>query len=346
MRASLRKKFRGRRASFLFFAMIAAACITQSGCVPASYETSADVQDTNDDVHYLAAYGTWQAVAPYGIVWCPNVVADWQPFSYGHWTWSYDGWAWVSYEPFGWLVYHYGNWYYSQDIGWFWVPGDTWSPAQVEWYSFGDYCAWAPLPPGSVSWPEPWETNGLNIWVLINVSHFTDENIGRERVQRPVSREIMERQGIVKQAPEIGHVQRLEKRTIQPVRIERRPADIRRQTPPGPSIESRQVEPRVRPVEVRPQTPEGQPAEIRPQTPEAQRTATRPQAATGQPESVRASNSKLERMVLPQVDKRKVQRYQPQVTREVLVPKRPAQSARQEKGSEADTTKKKDTVNR
>jgi hypothetical protein len=295
----------------LIFGTITAVLFVQFGCVPASYESAAGTQDTNDDVHYLAAYGDWQAVAPFGMVWCPNVVSDWQPFSYGHWTWSYDGWAWVSYEPFGWLVYHYGSWYYSQDIGWFWVPGDTWSPAQVEWYSFGDYCAWAPLPPSNLVWPDPWETGGVDVWLIVNVSHLTDENVGHRKLDRPPSREIIEREGVVKRPPAIERVQVLEKRTIQPVRFEKRR------------------------VEIRPQTPRTPPGSVRAQNPEI-----RPRASQAPPESIRAEKQSRERMILPQADRRKVERNQQKVEREVLVPKRPATPERQKTDSLPERSRK------
>ncbi|MGD1048385.1 MAG: DUF6600 domain-containing protein, partial [Candidatus Krumholzibacteriaceae bacterium] len=314
----------------LLFGAIGAALFFQFGCVPAVYESAAGTQDANDDVHYLAAYGDWQTVAPFGMVWCPNVVSDWQPFTYGHWTWSYDGWAWVSYEPFGWLVYNYGNWYYSQDIGWFWVPGDTWSPAQVEWYSFGDYCSWAPLPPPGVSWPELWEPNGVNFWVTVNAGHLTDENVGRLRLKTPVSREIVEREGVVKRPPAVDRVQTLEKRTIKPVTIKRRSVDIRPQTPQVPPEAVRTQNP-----DTRPQTPQAPPEAVRTQNPD-----TRPQAPQAPSKAVRTGNPQRERMVLPQADKRKVQRNQPKVEREVLVPKRPAPPEHQGKDTAPDSTKK------
>ena len=31
--------------------------------------------------------------------------------------------------------------------GWFWIPGDEWAPAWVDWRYSNDYVGWAPLPP-------------------------------------------------------------------------------------------------------------------------------------------------------------------------------------------------------
>src|SRR4029450_3616844 len=47
----------------------------------------------------------------------------------------------------GWVVYHYGRWAFEPGIGWFWVPGDEWAPAWVNWRYGDEYVGWAPLPP-------------------------------------------------------------------------------------------------------------------------------------------------------------------------------------------------------
>jgi hypothetical protein len=97
----------------------------------------------------LAPYGNWVQRPSYGWVWTPRAVAaSWQPYENGHWAWTDDGWVWVSSEPYGWATYHYGRWYDDPDVGWSWVPGDTWGPSWVSWQVGGDYVGWAPLPPG------------------------------------------------------------------------------------------------------------------------------------------------------------------------------------------------------
>ena len=47
----------------------------------------------------------------------------------------------------GWVVYHYGRWAFEPGIGWFWVPGEEWAPAWVNWRYGDEYVGWAPLPP-------------------------------------------------------------------------------------------------------------------------------------------------------------------------------------------------------
>ena len=50
-------------------------------------------------------------------------------------------------DDWGWVVYHYGRWAHDRGLGWFWVPGDEWAPAWVDWRYGGDDIGWAPLPP-------------------------------------------------------------------------------------------------------------------------------------------------------------------------------------------------------
>ena len=79
-----------------------------------------------------------------------GVPRDWRPYEYGHWVYTDDwGWYWVSdddEDDWGWVVYHYGRWVHDR-AAWFWVPGDEWAPAWVDWRYGGDDIGWAPLPP-------------------------------------------------------------------------------------------------------------------------------------------------------------------------------------------------------
>jgi uncharacterized protein DUF6600 len=96
----------------------------------------------------LAPYGSWISMPDYGYAWQPTDVGrDWRPYTNGQWVWTDDGWTWVSYEPAGWATYHYGRWMFTDDYGWVWIPGTTWAPAWVTWYTGPDYIGWAPLPP-------------------------------------------------------------------------------------------------------------------------------------------------------------------------------------------------------
>ncbi len=262
-----------RRINLTIVSLLLAGLLIDSGCIPASYEGAA--QEPVNDVQYLESYGEWFEMPPYGIVWHPFVVWDWAPFSHGHWMWTNDGWAWVSYEPFGWLVYHYGFWDYRRDIGWFWVPGDEWSPARVEWYTFDDYCAWAPLPPPNVFWPAPWDPFETDLWIVVPIDRFTDENVGRRRITKPVPRELARRESVSsKQPPEIRVIRERSNRSLAPVTIRKEPVEILSRPP---VVQSTSIAPR---------------------------------------------DSSLERMVLPRNDKRTVEKYSPEVRREVLAPRK------------------------
>jgi len=137
----------------------------------------------------LDEWGGWTAHARFGNVWYPYTEPGWAPFTYGNWVWTNQGWLWSSYEPYGWLVFHHGNWYYDNELGWFWVPGNTWSPAVVSWYVYDDYICWAPTPPRGVSWSRPWETNVTVVWTVVEKKSFMQENVGRHKVAiRPPSK--------------------------------------------------------------------------------------------------------------------------------------------------------------
>ncbi|HEY7213180.1 MAG TPA: DUF6600 domain-containing protein [Thermoanaerobaculia bacterium] len=112
---------------------------------PSTGQTSINLGFFYDD---LAPYGNWVDTPRYGWAWTPSNVADtWQPYEDGRWTWTDQGWTWLSDEPFGWATYHYGRWYDDSSLGWAWVPGNEWAPSWVSFQEGPDYIGWAPLPP-------------------------------------------------------------------------------------------------------------------------------------------------------------------------------------------------------
>ena len=102
----------------------------------------------------LAPYGGWVEVDGYGRCWRPTVVVynpGWQPYcDHGHWVYTDCGWYWLSDYSWGWATFHYGRWFHHPHWGWCWWPETTWGPSWVTWRRTGDYCGWAPLPPGAV----------------------------------------------------------------------------------------------------------------------------------------------------------------------------------------------------
>ena len=127
----------------------------------------------------LRFYGQWYWVDPYGWVWRPTVVTEWQPFMNGHWIWSQYGWMWVDYDPWGWATSHYGYWTTDFTMGWIWIPDYTWSPVQCNWLVYDDYVCWAPVPPPGVHRRDPWDAD--RGWVSVPVRRFKEQNVASYR---------------------------------------------------------------------------------------------------------------------------------------------------------------------
>lgn len=207
---------------------LAAAVIGLAGCAPMQYSSPDYVEPEMSDYDFLAQYGDWITMPHYGLVWHPWVVDEWEPFYYGHWVWTNDGWAWVSYEPFGVIVYHYGYWDYSLRYGWVWIPDDVWSPARVEWYTWGDYCAWAPLPPPRMSWPDPWHPSDIDVWVVVPAERFTSEDVGKYRVKERQRDEAVASGTAVKRPPEFRRIESSIGKTVPTVQMQRERVPIDR----------------------------------------------------------------------------------------------------------------------
>jgi hypothetical protein len=216
----------------MLFGVLALAALGCPRSALAVHRASFGLAIDAGDYEYLSEYGEWLEVPQFGMVWHPYAVAEWEPFFHGHWSRTNDGWAWISYEPFGWLVYHYGYWYHRPDIGWFWLPGRKWSPARVEWYTYGDYCAWAPIPPPNCRWLDPWDYSDFNVWIVIDVNNFTDEYVGHHRIDRPFRGEKIRHGAWSRRAPGIRHIETITGRQIPSVRISRERVDLRPGTPP------------------------------------------------------------------------------------------------------------------
>jgi len=215
--------------SIMLFGILVLAVLGCPRDASAVHRGSIGIEIEIGDYNYLSDYGDWFQMPGFGMVWQPYVVADWSPFYHGHWSRSYDGWAWMSYEPFGWLVYHYGYWYFQPRIGWFWIPGRMWSPARVQWYTYGNYCAWAPMPPPRHYWHDPWDWHDFNAWIVVDLNHFTNEYVGHHRIHRPFHGEKIGHRGAwMKQAPDVRHVEKITRREITPVRISRERSGLRR----------------------------------------------------------------------------------------------------------------------
>jgi len=102
----------------------------------------------------LSPYGRWVLAEDGQWYWQPSVALTspaWRPYwDNGHWVYSDSGWYWSSDYPWGWAAFHYGRWELHPHFGWIWLPDRVWGPGWVTWRSGGEYCGWAPLPPGAV----------------------------------------------------------------------------------------------------------------------------------------------------------------------------------------------------
>ncbi len=145
--------------------------------------TPAMAQSADDMAAALDAYGHWVSRAPYGEVWVPDgVPRDWRPYEYGHWVYTDDwGWYWVSddaEDDWGWVVYHYGRWAHGR-IGWFWVPGDEWAPAWVDWRYGDDDIGWSPLPPDDMI--DAYDSEP-DYWVFVPLRYIGESELRRHYV--------------------------------------------------------------------------------------------------------------------------------------------------------------------
>ena len=253
------------------------------------------------NVDDLNQYGEWVDVNPYGRVWYPSVVNDWQPFTNGHWTWDGSDWVWVSYEPFGWIVYHYGSWENSPEYGWIWIPtNEEWSPANVQWIDYGDNVGWAPRRANNRSWPEPWENNNMNPWMVVKMGDFNRENITSYRERNVTRVENVNQTPIQRRQPDVKTVQRYVKDPIGVVKFEREPVvtnnpPLRTKTPPE----------RTTPPPERTYTP-------------PEKTTTPPVISRNTPPPNQQKSRQIVHMQVPPNEKQKVDKYRPKVEKEVL----------------------------
>ncbi len=284
------KRAGGAGARLLLLGALTIVALAALGCTRTVYVKQPPEEVYVSDYDYLADYGEWLRIPHYGMVWRPFAVMGWRPFYHGHWSWTYDGWAWISYEPYGWLVYHYGFWDYNPHYGWVWIPGAEWSPARVEWYTFGPYCAWAPLPPPGVRWHDPWDRYDIDVWVVVDIDHFTNEDIGSHRLEKTFERDIVHREGVVKRAPTREQIERITERRIPIVQIEKRPMNVipeRSNRPPEPG------RPRNAPLK-KMVLPERDEEKVREYAPQVERDVLSPKKIEREKEKERQEREKAE----------------------------------------------------
>ncbi len=96
----------------------------------------------------LSRSGRWSYDSSFRThIWIPhNPGPTWKPYYRGRWIHHpYYGNVWTSYDSWGWYTHHYGRWHWSHAYGWYWIPGNKWSPAWVSWSWTDNYYGWCPL---------------------------------------------------------------------------------------------------------------------------------------------------------------------------------------------------------
>jgi hypothetical protein len=105
-------------------------------------------------------------------IWQPNECSgsSWNPYTNGHWEFTYAGWVWASDYRWGRHCYNYGRWVWTSFYGWVWMPGGRWAPNWVTWrtcyYNGGCYIGWYPTCPRLY-----WRDYHSNL--IVCNSHFT-----------------------------------------------------------------------------------------------------------------------------------------------------------------------------
>ena len=294
----------------MMISLFTAANLIITGCFPMQIQSDSSVNNNDSPRDYnideLNQYGQWIDVDNYGRVWKPSVVSDWEPYYNGHWIYSDDNWTWVSYEPFGWIVYHYGNWYNDAVYGWVWIPANNgWSPAVVQWYQYDDYVSWAPLPPNGVAFREPWNERDSRYWHTVNANVFLKDDVGHLQEVHPVMRK------------NTG-----ERHTPAPPSSPRNPGENQKVSKPViPSPVFHDI-----PAPVRIREMSGQTTSI-PSSPVANdlesRTGKKVERITITKDKQIAPVSNLQKMNLPDKERKRVETHQQNVKKNVLVPRRP-----------------------
>jgi hypothetical protein len=257
--------------------ILLAAVLLVAGCAPARSRPTPPPPHAGATIDVfeasLAMHGEWIVAGSFGRVWRPvHVGAGWQPYLYGEWVWTDEGWFWLTDEPWGWATYHYGRWAFDPRLGWIWVPGFVWGPAWVAWRVGDGFVGWAPLYPHVVDWWADSYPLEPPHWIFVPTSSFVGVRVdivavpraripGLIRASRPAPPPSSVRPS---PAPRLGGPPRqlVEAQVGRPVRPARivavpAPADARRRPEPGAVPVYRPT-----PGEGRP-TPSGRPAPSR-----------------------------------------------------------------------------------
>jgi hypothetical protein len=128
----------------------------------------------------LANYGKWGTHDKYGDIWVPGVTPPgWHPYPACQWVFTKEGWYFNDQTPWGAIVHHYGRWSHDEEIGWFWVPDQNWSPGWVVWRKSDQWIGWAPMPPEQdVQLVSTAAFNNDKFWIFMAAQKFLNGGCG------------------------------------------------------------------------------------------------------------------------------------------------------------------------
>src|SRR6202163_792079 len=128
----------------------------------------------------LANYGKWGTHEKYGAIWVPTVTPPgWHPYPACQWAYTKDGWYFNDNTPWGSIVHHYGRWSHDEQIGWFWVPDEDWSPGWVVWRKSDKWIGWAPMPPEQdYQLVSSDAFNNDKLWIFMEAKKFLNGECG------------------------------------------------------------------------------------------------------------------------------------------------------------------------
>ena len=190
-----------RRLALALLTGSAIAVVSLPASVVVGSLTPAYAQVSEEFQQALEPYGVWQQHPRWGDVWVPDQrPRGWRPYTVGHWVYTDDwGWYWISDDDeadWGWVTYHYGRWI-SERGNWFWVPGQDWSPAWVDWRRGDRYVGWAALPPDDVIYEY---NNDPTYWTFVEPRYVTAPRVRTYFVPSPRIRDVIRTTVIVNRA--------------------------------------------------------------------------------------------------------------------------------------------------
>jgi hypothetical protein len=166
----------------------------------------------------------------------------------------------------------------------------------VEWLNYDGYCAWSPLPPAGVTWPEPWGVRGVRFWVTVRDRDFDRNDIGQYGIGRPPRPFHGDMRSISHEPIGIHEFERITGRHLRPMPLEYGPTHVFMN--PGRAEEHR--------------------GEVRHEGGPPERGHGNMEQGSRAPHE-QQGRKELHRMVLPRHEQQRVERYRPRVERNVMV---------------------------